>query len=140
MAVPTGAIVMRDSLVTIDGDEFANNVRKARFVPDTNVQTYKTLVPDGVVQDMDNPVWTLELEGLQINATGGMARAIRDAVGTVVSVVVQPKTGTGQKKMTADVLILPIPFGGEQGSYMDIDVSFPVQGQPVESSAAELST
>lgn len=131
MAVPTGAYVMRNSLVTIDGDEMANQCRKARFVPDVSIQTYKTLVPDGVVVDKDNAVWTLELEGLQINETGGLGKALRDAVGTVVSVIVQPKSGAAQAKCTADVLIVEIPFGGEQGEFLTVDVSFPVQGQPV---------
>jgi hypothetical protein len=131
MAPPTGAIVMRDSLVTVDGDEFANQVRKARLVPDVNIQTYKTLVPDGTVQDKDNATWNLELEGLQINETGGLAKALRDAVGTVLAVTIQPKTGTGKAKATIDVLIIEIPFGGEQGEYLTIDVTLPCQGAPV---------
>jgi hypothetical protein len=122
---------MRDSLVTVDGDEFANQVRKARLVPDVNIQTYKTLVPDGTVQDKDNATWNLELEGLQINETGGLAKALRDAVGTVLAVTIQPKTGTGKAKATIDVLIIEIPFGGEQGEYMTIDVTLPCQGAPV---------
>ena len=136
MAVPTGMFVMRDALVTINAVEYANQVRKARFVPDQNVTTYKTLVPDGVVQDVDQATWTLELEGLQINATGGLAKALRTAANTVVTCIVQPKTGTGQDVATASVLIKEIPFGGEQGDYMTIDVAFPVQGKPAFSLAA----
>jgi hypothetical protein len=128
---PMEAIVMRDSVVTIDGDEFAGHVRKSRIVPDINVQTYKTLIPDGVVVDQDIPVWTWELEGLQTNGTGGLAKALRDAAGTIVEIVLQPKSGAGHSKATFNALITQIPFGGEQGEFMVIDVSFAIQGQPV---------
>jgi hypothetical protein len=136
MAVPTGMIVMKDALVTINAVEYANQVRKARLVPDQNVSTYKTLVPDGVVQDVDQSVWTFELEGLQINATAGLAKALRTAAGTAVTCIIQPKTGTGQDLATFTALIKDIPFGGEQGEFMTIDVSFPVNGKPVYSVAA----
>jgi len=136
MAIPVGYIVMRDALVTINAIEYANQVKKARLVPDQNVQTYKTLVPDGVVQDVDQAAWTFELEGLQINSTGGLAKALRTAAGTVVTCIIQPKTGTGQDLATFSALIMDIPFGGEQGEFNVIDVSFPVNGKPVYSTAA----
>lgn len=136
MAVPTGYIVMRDAVITINAIEYANQVRKARLVPDQQVQTYKTLVPDGVIQDVDQSAWTLELEGLQINSTGGLAKALRTAAGTVVTAIIQPKAGTGQDIATVSVLITDIPFGGEQGEFLTMDVSFPCNGKPVYSTAA----
>jgi hypothetical protein len=136
MAVPTGYIVMKDASIKVDDIEYANQVRKARLVPDQQTQTYKTLVPDGVIQDTDQAVWTLELEGLQINATGGLAKALRTAAGTVIEVIVQPKVGTGQDIATVNVLVPAIPFGGEQGEFLVMDLSIPVVGQPVLSTAA----
>lgn len=139
MPIPTptmGPIVMRDSIVTIDGDEFAGHVRKSRLVPDTNVQTYKTLVPGGVVVDQDEPVWTWELEGLQTNGVGGLAPALRAVAGTIVECILQPKVGAAQPKATFNALITQIPFGGEQGEFMVIDVSFAVQGTPVFGASA----
>jgi hypothetical protein len=127
---------MRDAVVTVNAVQYANQVRKARLVPDQKVQTYKTLVPDGVVQDAEQSAWTLELEGLQINATGGLAKALRTASGTVIPVIVQPKSGTGQDTATVNVLVLDIPFGGEQGEFMTIDVAFPCTGAPTYGTAA----
>jgi hypothetical protein len=135
MAVPTGYILMRDSLITVNAVQYANQVRKARLVPDQKVQTYKTLVPDGIIQDAEQSAWTLELEGLQINATGGLAKALRTANGTVIPVIIQPKVGTGQDIATVNVLVLDIPFGGEQGEFMTIDISFPCTGNPTYSVA-----
>jgi hypothetical protein len=135
MPAATGALVMKDASIKINAIEYANQVRKARFVPDQSTQTYKTLVPDGSLQDVDNAVWTLELEGLQINATGGLAKALRTAAGTSVAAIVQPKLGTGQDIATCTILVPEIPFGGEQGEYMTIDLSIPCVGKPVLSVA-----
>jgi hypothetical protein len=135
MPAATGYIVMKDASVKINAIEYANQVRKARFVPDQSVQSYRTLVPDGAIQDTDNAVWTLELEGLQINATGGLAKALRTAINTVVVAIVQPKTGTGQDIATCSILVPAIPFGGEQGEFMEIDLTIPCVGAPVMSVA-----
>lgn len=132
MAAPVGAYVLRDCVVTIDGTDYANQATKARLVPDTPIQTLRTLVPDGIVQDVDSSVWTFELAGIQdwVNAQG-LADALNDAAGTTVTVVLVPRTGSGQPQATFDVVATPVPFGGEQGQFATFDVTIPVIGQPV---------
>ena len=137
MAAATGAIVYKDALVTIATVEYANQVTKARLVPDVPIQTVRTLVPDGVVQDVDSPVWTFELAGLQINATGGLAKALRDAApGSSLAVVLQPKVGSSQPKATFTVMAVPAPFGGDQGSFLMMEMVLPVVGAPVFGTSA----
>lgn len=132
MAAPTGAHVYRNAVVTVDDVEYANQVRIARLVPDTPIQTYRTLVPDGVVQDVDTPAWTFELTGLQINMTGGLARALRaETVGSIVEVVLAPHDAVGEDQATFNIVVIPPPFGGEQGAFGTMEMVFPVQGQPV---------
>ncbi len=128
MPAPTGALVFKDTLITVDGVDYANQKNKSRLVPDQPIQTYRTLVPDGVVQDVDSVVWTWEIAGLQINSPGGLAKALRTASGNQIAVVLQPKTGVGQDKATFTALALMPEFGGEQGAYMVIDLSLPVIG------------
>lgn len=128
----TGARVMRNASVMIDATEYANQLSKARLVPDQPVQTRRTLVPDGAVSDVDSPVWTLELAGLQINKPDGLAAAFRAANGTVLEVVLVPHTGPGEAQATCQVLALHVPFGGDQGNWLETgDVTLPVVGQPV---------
>jgi hypothetical protein len=132
MAAPTGAFVMRDATVTVESVEYANQCTKARLVPNTPVQTVRTLVPDGVVQDIDTPVWTLELTILQINSAGGLAKALRDAVpGDELDVILAPKNGTGNAKATFTVIAMQPPFGGEQGNFATVELTLPVKGAPV---------
>lgn len=132
MPAPTGATVYRDALITVDGTDYANQLTKARLVPEQSIQTMRTLVPDGVVQDVDSPVWTWELSGLQINIAGGLAAYLRGlAIGAQIAVVLQPKTGVGLPKATFTAVALQVPFGGDQGALLPIELTLPVLGAPV---------
>lgn len=131
MPAPTGTILYKNASIDIDGTEFANQNNRARLVPDTPIQTMRTLVPDGVIQDVDSTVWTFELAGAQIWSTGGLAKFLNDNAGADVEVVLQPKLGTGQPTATFTMIAMPVPFGGDQGQILPFEQSFPVKGQPV---------
>lgn len=132
MTAPAGAYVLRNASITVDTVEFANQITKARLVPDTPIQTVRTLVPDGVVQDVDSTVWVLELSGIQdwLNGTG-LADALNDAVGTEIDIVLTPRLGTAKPKATFTCLAVPVEFGGEQGNFAMFEVELPVIGAPV---------
>jgi hypothetical protein len=138
MPAALNAFVFKHAVITIDGTEYANQVTKARFVPTQEVQTKKTLVPDGAQQDVDSPTWVLELAGLQINHANGLAKALADAadIGDTIDVTVQIKVGSGQPTMTGTITPLQPPFGGEEGQFPEIDMTFPVTGQPVRGASA----
>lgn len=136
MPAYAGAHVMRDAKVTIESVEYANQVTKARLVPDTPIQTLRTLVPDGTVQDVDSTSWTLELSGIQDMKTGGLAKALNDAAGTQLDVVLQPKNGTGESTATFTIIAVPVEFGGEQGNYRTFEGEFPVVGAVTFGTAA----
>jgi hypothetical protein len=132
MAAPTGVYVLRNSVVTIDEVEYANQATVARLVPDTPIQTLRTLVPDGVIQDVDTPVWTFEVTFVQKNNTGGLAKALRAlAIGEQVEVVLTPHDLVGEDSATFTIVSLRPPFGGQQGQYPTAELVFPVVGQPV---------
>jgi hypothetical protein len=132
MAAPTGAFVLKDATVTIDSVEYANQCTKAQLTPDQPVQTVRTLVPDGVVSDVDSAAWTFDISALQINGSGGLAKALRDAdPGDTLACVLAPSNGTGNAKATFTILVLDVPFGGEQGNFATFEASFPVVGSPV---------
>lgn len=131
MPAAANAFVLKNGLVTVDSVEYANQARIARLVPDQPIQSYRTLVPDGAQQDVDSPVWTFELTGLQINRSGGLAAALRAlAVGEEVEVILAPRNLVGDQKATFTIVSMVPPFGGEQGSYAEIEMSFPVVGSP----------
>lgn len=132
------AHVMKNSTVTIDAVEYNNQLTKARLVPDAPIQTLRTLVPDGVLQDADSATWTLEIAGIQDRGTGGLAKAIDDAVtaGGSLTMVIQPKAGSGQDVATVTIIPVPVEFGGEQGNFRTFEASFAVVGQPAFTQSA----
>ena len=131
MPAPTGAAVYKNATVTVNAIAYANQVRIARLVPDAPIQTYRTLVPDGQVSDVDSPTWTFELTGLQINTTGGLARALRAFdPGEEIPCVLVPTAGVGDS-FAFTAMAVPVPVGGEQGSFLTMELVLPVVGQPV---------
>lgn len=131
MAPVAGAHVYRNAIVTIDAVEYANQLTKARLVPDQPVQVQRTLVPDGAVVDVDSPVWSFEIAGLQVNKPNGLAAALRAASGEQVEVTLQPRVGAAEATASFTVLALMPEFGGEQGAWLTQELSLPVVGQPV---------
>ena len=122
--------VLRNSTLTIEATDYSAKVRKVRFVPTTSSTTYRTLVPDGAMTDVDSPTWAVELQGVQDWMTGGIARYLLDNHGTLATFVFTPKNGTGNRKVTAEVMCMAVPFGGEEGQFADFDVTLPVDGEP----------
>lgn len=134
MSTPTDVYVMKNSTVKVGATDYANQCSRSRLVPDTPVQTRRTLVPDGVVQDVDTPSWTWEVAALQKNNTGGLAKALRDAVtaGTeTLSIEFIPDNGDAKPEATFTIIPMMVPFGGDQGAWADFEAVFPVLGQPV---------
>lgn len=137
MAVATGVYVVRDALISVETTDYANQITVARLVPDVPIQQLRTLVPDGVISDVDSAIWTLELTLVQKNNTGGLAKVLRAATpGDELDIVLTPKDLTGEDTAAFTILAMPAPFGGEQGSFPTAEMVFPVKGQPVFTTVA----
>lgn len=122
--------MLRDCLVSFGGTAYANQVTKARLVPDTPIQQLRTLVPDGTVTDVDSTQWSLELSGIQDWETGGFAAYCNTNNGALVTAIIAPKVGSGKRQATVSVRIVPVDFGGDQGAFATFDATFPVNGTP----------
>lgn len=130
MPAATGAHVMRNASITVNGTEYNNQLTKARLVPDTPIQQQRTLVPDGTLSDVDSTTWTVELSAVSIWVTGGLAYALNEEAGNEVEVVLKPKQGSGQDMVTFTMIALPVEYGGEQGQWRMFEFTFPVVGSP----------
>jgi len=139
MTAITGHIgVMKNSLVEIEAVDYANQLTRARLVPDTPSQTTRVLVPDGTVTDVDSASWTFEIAGLQKQATGGLASVLNAATpGDLLDVVFEPsKSVSGQPHYVFQVVAKPVPIGGDQGNQATFEVVLEVIGQPVKTAIA----
>jgi hypothetical protein len=132
MPVPTGVYVYKDASVEIATVEYANQCTRAVLIPTTPIQSVRTLVPDGQVQDVDSPMWVFGVSALQKNDTGGLALALRTAdPGDILAVELVPKAGATMPNATFNIIAMPVQFGGEQGKFLDFEEAFAVVGQPV---------
>lgn len=130
MAAPAGAYVLRDALFTIEAVDYANQATSVVMTPEQETQTIRTMVPDGVVQDVDSAVWTLSINGIQdYTAAQGLARLLTDLAGTQIDIVFEPKVGGVTATVTA--VAKAVPFGGEQGAFTTFEVELPMLGAPV---------
>lgn len=130
MVAYANGMIMRNGTISVDTVAMGNQVFKARLVPETPIQQKRTLVPDGVVTDVDSTIWTFELSALESRKSGGLAAALDAAAGTEVDIVLQPRAGTGQDSATFVVIAVPVTYGGEQGDWRQFEVTLPVVGAP----------
>lgn len=126
------AFVLRNALIVVSATTYSNLFTKTRLVPNTDVQTLITLVPDGIVQDVGTTVWEWQVTFAQdwTNNTG-VADLFFDNNGTQLAVKMAPKAVSGQPQATFTIVALPVDFGGDQGAFNTADATFPVIGQPV---------
>lgn len=128
--------VLKNSEVTINGTDYANQMTRSKLTPDTPSQTLRTLVPDGTITDTDSASWTWEIAGIQKFATGGLAKLLNDsAPGTLLTVVWEPrKDVVGQPSYAFTVVSKPVTVGGDQGAFGTFEAVLDVVGSPVVSS------
>jgi hypothetical protein len=132
MSAPAGAYVLRDATFTVEATDYANQCTSVVLTPDQATQTLKTMVPDGIVQDVDSAVWTCSINGIQdYKAARGLARLLTEMAGSELDIVFTPKNGTGNATATVTVVGKAVPFGGEQGAFTTFSIELPVIGAPV---------
>jgi hypothetical protein len=127
---PAYGKVMKNSQVTFGTDDYTAQLKKALLSPDQPSQQYRTLVPDGVLSDVDSAVWTLSLEGPQDHRTAtGLAAYLNANSGDTVSVAITPNLGS--VTATVSVILKSVDFGGSQGDWQTFSVELPCTGAPV---------
>lgn len=137
MSAPLGAYVLRDAEFMVEATDYANQCTSVVLTPDQATQTLRTMVPDGIVQDVDSAVWTCSINGIQdYKAAQGFARLLTDMSGQELDIVFTPKKGTGNATATVTVVGKAVPFGGEQGAFTTFSIDLPVIGEPVFGEAA----
>lgn len=130
MAAPAGAYVLRNATLTIEGTDYANQVTQVTLTPEQATQTLKTMVPDGIVQDVDTATWTCSMAGIQdYTDNQGLARFLTEMSGEQLDMVFTPKVGGVSATVT--VVSKAVPFGGEQGTFTVFDIELPCVGAPV---------
>lgn len=119
---------MKYAVVKINDTDYADDAQTAELPSaDSNVEVYKTLVPNGQIVDEDTPTRTFHLVGAQATP---LYAALVAAEGTYVDVEFQAEHGTGKTVASFSMLVPTgsMPLGGQQGSFREFDVTFNIQG------------
>lgn len=128
-------LFMRDSILTIEADDFAAEVSSVKFVPSTQTQTWQGLKPDAVHTAQSTATWTLEITLAQdLSTADSLARYLFDNEGLTKPVVFRPKAGG--MGLSADVVIAPGAIGGDVNAFASASVSLGVKGRPALVAAA----
>lgn len=130
-------IVLNNITLLIGTDNYEASVNKARLVPTTPVVKWKGMTPGSTVNLAGEPEWVLELGFAQDHETANsMSQYLLTNVGQEKTIALKPQKGTvATATYTVKALILPGPVGGDLDTTAVGDVSLPVNGQPVRSSA-----
>lgn len=122
--------VLRNAILTIDETTYDAKVKTALFTPETQISTYPVLDPVGAIQSVGQPIWTLQLVGVQDYGSTGICKYLTDHHGEEIDVVLIPQAEDTWPQMTATVIAMATPFGGTSGEQAEFDITLPVVGQP----------
>ena len=130
MPAYTGAFVLRNSVFTLGGTSFANQVWDVTIEPDTPVQQQRTLVPDGTISDVDSATWVMKVTGLQDPQAGGLAAYLFANAGTQAAFTYAQVNTAGKVKYSGTVIVVHPTVGGEQGEFAQFEIEMPIIGTP----------
>lgn len=122
--------------LTIDGEDFAEDVIDAAVVPAPGaIQTVKTL--DGVSHsDAEGETWTLELTCVQDwdSVRPGLAWFLLDRKGEKLAVIFNvhdAAVSSTKPSMGFNATMVPMAYGGAGNVYAETAVVLPIDGNPV---------
>lgn len=128
--------ILRDCILAIkDGatavGEYEQHVSRVQFDPNTPISVWKGLTPAAVFQDVAATEWTVTLDYAQdFETANSLAQYLMANPGKQVTAEFTPKKGTGAKKVTAAITLVPGGIGGGVGEFATSSVTLPVSGQP----------
>jgi hypothetical protein len=126
----TGHLRKRVTL-TIDGATYECEVTNVTLTPNVTTQTTNVLCADGVLADVSDPAWSLDVDYLVDHNAGSFYRFLVGNHGAVAAFTYEPDPINAAGVTYAGSLrVLPGPAGGEAGSWESGSVSLPVIGQP----------
>lgn len=111
--------------------EMRQAVQSAQFVPSFGTVTARGGTPTSVWTGTTGGSWVLNLKFMQdLEKTGSLVNYLAANVGKIKTVDLIPLKGS---KISASVVIVSPPLGGDMEAILDATVSLPVRGAPQQS-------
>lgn len=122
-------IVLKDSELTIDSEDFAAQVSGVTFTPTTASVSWQGLKPASSFTDQSAATWAAELAYAQDwHDADALSRFLHEHEGQSLEAVFTPKTG--EETVTATIIIAPGTIGGQVNTFMTSTVTLGVSGKP----------
>lgn len=129
--MPGTGHVRRSIVLTIDTVAYECEVTNVTLTPSTTTSTATALCPDGVVQDVGVPVWTMDVDYLVDHNVGSFYRFLVGNVGAEADYSYEPDPlNAAGVTYTGTLTIIPGPAGGASGTFESGSVSLPIDGEP----------
>lgn len=132
--IAVAPFVLKDALLTIATDNYEKHVSGVLFTPQTSPVTWQGLTPDSAFSDASNPIWTCQMDYAQDwTTTNSLAQYLLANAGQQKVAVFKPQGATtGKPIITATLIIVPGPIGGQVNTVQVGTVTMGVVGQPVK--------
>lgn len=113
--------------------DFSCQLITATLTPDKDEEDDMKTLCGGTVPGAVVYTWTLEGEMIQdtLIGTSSLIKWTWDQKGVTVPFTFEPATGTGLASITGNLVIDPLPLGGDVGSKPTSEFEFKVVGDPV---------
>ena len=130
--IPVKPILLKDAAFIVEADNYEGHVSTVRFDPSVSTTSWQGMTPSASFTDQSAATWAAALNYAQDWETpDSLARYLYDHEGETVTVRFAPKKGTGLPEVTADIVVVPGPIGGDVNAYMTGSVTLGVSGRPV---------
>lgn len=132
--IAVAPFVLKDALLTIATDNYEKHVSGVLFTPQMTPVTWQGLTPDSAFSDASSPVWTCQMDYVQDwTTTNSLAQYLLTNAGQQKVAVFKPQgAAVGKPIITATLLIVPGPIGGQVNTVQVGSVTMGVIGQPVK--------
>lgn len=124
--------ILNNCTVKIGADNYEAAVSTAEFMPNSSIVNWKGLTPTAIFSFATTATWLCNLVFAQDWKTAAsLSNYLHANEGTSVAAEFIPKVGSGEKKVTATLIIAPGSIGGAVDNVAVSSVTLGVSGKPV---------
>lgn len=124
-------IVLTDSIIEIEDDDFAAAISSAVFTPTSSTVTWQGLKKTSSFTGVTPASWVFALGyAVDIASTESLANYLHEHEGETKAATFRPQSDIGPS-VTANIIITPGAIGGTAGAVPTATVNLGVNGKPV---------
>ncbi|MGV8965340.1 MAG: hypothetical protein ACOH2F_03590 [Cellulomonas sp.] len=130
-------ISLRNATLTVAEDDYTQSIDQVTFAPEVDYEWTRGYDDSAYYPYYTGIRWTVALGYAQDLLTpGSLSLYLLEHAAQTRTITFTPVPGSGQRTITADVLIIPGQLGGVPGQILTGSVALPLFGDPLLSMVA----